>query len=814
LIACVPDYLTHDLEITMKNRTRLMPPLARLPLALLALGLFQPLHAQTVTTDVGTVKITGSGDALGNGLLIDEDSVKSKSTVTRAAIEKERATANPFQLLNLMPGVNASSYDATGLFGGNLRVRGFNSDQMGFTINGAPVNDSGNFAVYPQEYTDSENLCEIFITPGSTDIDAPHVGASGGNVGLVSCDPKDEFGGKFGQSVGQLNFSKTFVRVDTGLRGKEHPFKAYLSYSKSSVDKFKGSGGADRDHVDAGLNWKLTADTQFNANLLYNRAVNNNFLTLTKAEYAANPGLDFSTTIPQHLASGSESTVAYFGTNSVGSTPRSKLAYYGYSLNPFENALLTSRLQSRINDRLTLSAEPYYWYGYGTGGTQQTTLSEGTSGFSGGVSDINKNGKTTDVVGVYRGSVTETQRPGVTFKANYDLENQKILAGLWTERANHHQSAPATTVDNSGNIGDIWLRNNLITYNNGASYENRNYTTISTAYSAFLQDTISLGALELIPGVRYASIKRDFSNTASSGGGLGADYNTSRTYAKALPTLGLRYKINEAWAAYGNITQNMRAPSNFVLGGWVSGGSYVNGVLTGYTLKPNNAIQMETSTTVEGGARYNGESLNASLAVFQVNFKNRIAQAYNPDTGGYTDFNVGNSRMRGVELQAGTKPKNGWSYFGSTSITQSLILDNFPATASTSLPTSGAQFPDTPKFMAGASAQYASGPYLAALSAKYTGKRYTTLVNDESLDPYLVFDFNAGYRFASGSFFKNPTLRLNISNLFNKSYLIANSGSGSNITTSVSASSSQGGGYPVYYVGAPRFTSLAFSTEF
>ena len=88
--------------------------LSVLSAALLGAGIFNGALAQT-TTDVGTVKISGSGDSLGNGLLIDEDSVKTKSTVTKAAIEKERATANPFQLLNLMPGVNASSYDATGL---------------------------------------------------------------------------------------------------------------------------------------------------------------------------------------------------------------------------------------------------------------------------------------------------------------------------------------------------------------------------------------------------------------------------------------------------------------------------------------------------------------------------------------------------------------------------------------------------------------------------------------------------------------------------------------------------------------------------
>ena len=205
-----------------------------------------------------------------------------------------------------------------------------------------------------------------------------------------------------------------------------------------------------------------------------------------------------------------------------------------------------------------------------------------------------------------------------------------------------------------------------------------------------------------------------------------------------------------------------------------------------------------------------------SLKVKELNeviFKNRIAQGYNPDTTTYTDYNVGDSRVKGLEMQLGSKPVNGWSVFGSATYTQSTILNNFPATVSTTLPTAGSMFPDTPLWMYGASMQYSSGPFMAALSGKYTGKRYTTLVNDEYLDAFTVFDFNAGYRFDSGAFFKQPTVRLNMSNIFNTKYLLANSGSGSSITTTINTSA-PGGGIPTYYVSAPRFVSMTFSSDF
>jgi iron complex outermembrane recepter protein len=802
-------------------------------LAILAIGFAPCTMAQTApasSTNVGTVTVTGEGDKLGNGLLIEEDSSKAKSTITRAALEKARPSSNPFQLLELTPSVNTYNHDATGLFGGQLKVRGFNSDQLGFTINGAPVNDSGNFAVFPQEYTDTENLCEVFVTQGSADTEAPHVGASGGNVGMVTCEPSDKFRVRLAQSVGQNSFARSFIRLDTGKIGSA---KAFISYSKSKADKWKGKGEANRDHLDAGWALDITPDTTFTGSLLYNNAVNNNFLAVTKAEYAAfGDNFDFSTKVPQHqkpgagaqvesdlLGYGTSPTKGATGTPGPAPAPRTTLPYYGYALNPFKNYLLTTRVATKVNKDLTLSAEPYYWYGYGTGGVQQTTVAETSGGtrLGGGVRDINGDGDTLDTIGVYRGSVTKTNRPGITFKANYAIGNHRVLAGYWVERAKHQQTAPATRVDNNGNIDDLWLSDSsqLLKRADGTLYQNRDWLTISRASTLFVQDTISLldSKLDVTFGLRAPSIKRDFTNNASEGFGSGANYNTSKKYSDTLPSLGARYKIDDRLQVFGNVTKNMRAPSNFTLSGGVASVTYENGAPTKTTIALNDSVEKETSLNIEGGVRYSGEALNASATLFNMNFKNRLAQSFNPVTQLYSDYNVGDVRIRGIEAEIGTKPSGGFSYYGSATFTSSKILSDFQASKTVSLATSGKKLPDTPSVLLGASAQYASGPYLVKLSAKHVGSSYSTLLNDEDVPAFTTVDLSAAYRFASSTFFKNPTIRLNVSNLFNKRYLRLNAGSGSNIATTADTnkvSSSQ----PTYYIGAPRFTSLTFSADF
>ena len=787
--------------------------------ALAMLALVGAAHAQT---ELNKVTVTGEGDKLGTGLLMEEDAPKARSSVTKAQLEKTRSSGNPFQALSLLPGVNSTSNDATGLFGGGLRVRGFNSDQMGFTVNGAPVNDSGNFAVFPQEYVDQENLCSLYITQGAPDTDAPHVGAVGGNVGIWSCAPEDVQRTRIALSGGQLGYFRTFARVDTGKLGD---FKAFLSGSISKANKWKGPGRADRKHLDFGAEYNLGAGNKISASVLYNRGVNNNFATFNQTQWAANGyNADYTSVVPQHKTPGPGAQ--------VDAAPNPQ--YYGYALNPFENYLATAKANFTLTDRLRLEVVPYLWRGYGTGGVQQTTLTESTSGTSvhGGIADINGDGDRLDTVLVYRGSLTNTYRPGVTTTLTYVLDHHKISGGVWYERARHRQTQPAVTVDNNGGVTDLWLGGNLLKYNDGATYQGRDWSTISTGESVFVQDTIDMldNKLQITPAFSYRRLNRQFSNYGNSGANAAASYDIDQTYGKGLPSLAISYQATDRLQAFTSIAKNFRTPSNFEYGGIGIGQKIVNGVgsvtrLQALTIKP------EQSVNVDLGARYKGDAFRASATAFYNKFKDRIANSYDPIEAIGRDFNVGSSTTKGLELEAGTIPWNGFSGYASLTYTKSTIDENqisrfalasgagcTPTATNTATcvltpyQTAGKIFPDTPKGLAGLSVQYAEGPYLLNIGAKYTSGRFLTLTNDTSLTGYTLFDLNAAWKLPnpSGTGFKNPIVRLNVSNLFNKQYFMANAGSGSNVTVVNGGAA----GAPFYYAGAPRFTSLTFQVDY
>ncbi len=759
----------------------------------------------------------------GNGLLNPQDSGYAGSVVSGTSIEQKNSLNNAYQAIDLLPGINTYSYDATGLFGGGLRMRGFNSDQIGITVDGAPINDAGNFAVYPSELIDSENLEQIEVNQGTNKIDAPMVGATGGSIGLTTSAPKDEARFRIQQSYGAFDAYKTFLRADTGYLGDKR-FKAFLSISKAEANKWKGYGGADREHLDFQGVLNLSPGNSISGGLMYNQLLNNNLRTLTLAQIQSlGRNADFDYRAPQHLA-------AVNGTVQNESPPAN--GYYDLSLNPYRNYLATLKGRFTLQPNLKLEIDPYYNYGYGHGGTQLTPLAEKryksndnscsntADAIGGGIADINSDGDTCDRIMAYSGTVTETERPGITARIRSQIANHRLMAGYWFEYARHRRTQPAVRFDSAGNSADRWLDDSslYLLRQDGTHYQNRDVLTENYSQSFFAEDSIGFldDKLKIDLGLRYTEIRRDFYNYASNGGG-GANYNIKASYARPLPKASIRYRFDDHHQIFAGGSEHFKAPPDSVLYNLVSGGSYTNGKLSNYKILPTK-INEESSTNWEAGYRYSGDNLSLAGTVFYVDYRNRIASSFDPESAINISYNVGDSTTKGIELESAWRFMPNWSIYGSLTITDSRMNQNLSTkltanneTRLVTLETAGKQFPDVPNWLAGASLQYRDGPFSANLSAKYTGERFATLVNDQSIQGYTLVSFDAGYRLPSTGWFKDPTLKLNVYNLLDEDYLSVSASSGSGFTTH---STGFAAAAPSYYIGAPRSFSVMISTDF
>lgn len=759
-------------------------------------------RAKDDTVRLGTITIVGEGNKLGAGQMLNEDTVKGRSTVTKAATEKDRATGNPYQALALLPGINTFNHDATGLFGGGLNVRGFGADQLGFTINGVPVNDSGNYAVYPQEYADQENLCTQSVAQGTPDVESPHAGATGGNVGITSCDPENKRRVRIGQTFGSLSLKRSYVRFDSG-RFADDKAKIFISLSHTEADKWKGQGTAKKDHLDAAFRWDLSDDHKILGSVLYNRAINNNIGNLSLAQLNTfGYNYDFSTSFtPGHLP-----PVRGTAQTETGPTPQ----FYKLSFNPFENAIVSLSGSFKIADETYLKVQPYFWYGFGNGGVQQTTLTEATSflntttGRTGAPVDLNGDGDTLDRIIVARGSVTRTLRPGVTMEVNRTMGNHQLRVGVWFERANHRQTQPAVSVDANGNPHTVWLNKAQIQRPDGSFYQGRDWETVSTAYQAYVSDSWSfLGDRGLLTvGLRTPNVTRDVTSNAHET--FPTAYTMQKSYNDVLPQAGVRFNIDRNQQVFANVGKNFRAAPNFAF--------------TGNNVRLNAAGQVElvtearpeTSIMTDIGYRVQTKLFSLSATVFNADFKDRQANAYDPVADRSTYTNAGRVNSRGLELEIGSKSFSGFTAYGSLTIQEGTLKDDITVARGQTLATSGKRFTLMPSNMIGASLQYAEGPIYARVKVKHTGKQYATLMNDEEVPSYTVADFDAGYNFGSVGMMSNTQLRFNLSNLGNKQYRNPSSGS----VVNAKAVGTTAPGTVFYYLGAPRFMSISLSADF
>lgn len=781
-------------------------------------------RAQDDKVRLGTITVVGSSNKLGTGMMVNDDSVKGRSTITQAAMEKELGTGNVLQSIAQLPGVNTYNYDATGMFGGDVSIRGFASDQIGFTVNGVPVNDSGGYAFYAQEMIDKENVCTASVAQGSPELESPNSGATGGSVSMITCDPSNARRARFTQTLGGLNLKRTFVRLDSG-RFANDMAKVFLSYSHAEVDKWKGQGKARKDHIDAGFSLDLNEDNKILGSILYNRMVNHNISNVSLAQLN-NPaqGYFYDFTSPTFTPLKTPGAGAQ---TDVAQSP----IYYGMSLNPFKNVIASVSGSFKIANDTYLKVQPYMWYGFGNGGWSQTLLQEGTMPIGGAV-DINGDGDTLDRVAVGRASVTKTMRPGVTAEVNTTLGNHFLKVGLWYERANHRQTQPAVKIGADGVPTDIWLQEGCIKRATGDCYSARNTKTISTVYQLYLNDQISLlnDRAFINLGLKLPTVVRDVTNLANETGYptytgtpgnyvAGArvynkDFNIKRTFREVLPQLGARFKLDAKQHVFANVSKNFRAPPNYAY--MVSSSGVYVASINGGAVQPIQEVDSETTVMVDAGYRFQSRDLSFTATMFSSDFKNRQVQVVDEESKLSTYLNAGGVKNRGLELEIGSGVYNGFSAYGSVTLQKSRMKENLQVTATGALPTSGKHFAKTPEMMAAMSVQYEQGPVYLRLKSKYTGAQYADLMNQESMPGHSVFDLDAGYTFPNWGMLVNPKLRLNIANLGDKR---ARAGV-SSIISNAAATSLQGSGAnwsgstAFYYLLAPRLTTLTFSVDF
>lgn len=760
----------------------------------------------TAPTDIKAEHLEVRGQRhkqIGAGLMIKEDAPKSRSTITQEYIDKQANGLNPMQLIAMLPGVNTSDSDPMGLTGGQMTMRGLNSNQIGFTLEGFPINDIGSYAVYPQEIVDSENLRTINVEQGSADLDSPHISATGGAVDMYLLSPDTHFGGKLVGSYGSYAAKRIFGRVDTGYIGHSN-LRGFVSFSAVDEHMWRGPGHQGRLHGET--KW---VNEWGNGNVVSFSLIGSQTQGVTFPSTRVSSLSDINTL---NSGKGYNTLVNNMIKNNVWDStwdPKKPTDgnYYQLHRNPFTNIYASAPSTFKLTDNLTLTETPYFWYGNGNGGgaysTKLKNYQYGASKVNGSIGDYNASN--TPSLLLYNPSNTQTYRPGATTKLTLHTGINRLEVGYWFEYSKQRQTGPFSMIDyNTGKPLDLYGGGENMILDNGATAQYRDTFTQTRVHTMFIADSLSLlnNRLNIEAGLKYTVVNRDGQNNLP-------DTSTGRyirgSWQQPLPAVSFRYKINNENQLFASSTTNFRIPMNVSL---YDAGAYFPG--SGYATHANPNQKAEYSISEEAGWRYQGPDVMSSITFFHYNFTNRLyTQVVNSGNNDYysRSVNGGGMHATGVDAEIGTRPFHNIRPYASFEYIDARSDNNLAAgTGSISdyVHTKGKFAPQTSRYQVGLNLDYDDGHLFSGFSIKYQGKQYATFNNDLSMPGYVRMNVNAGYRFNNVGFLKSPTLKLNIQNIANNHYLGFVSGVATNSKTVTGVYGSKiAGAYTNYTIASP-----------
>ena len=424
------------------------------------------------------------------------DTTKAKAALTQEVIQRQNPGQTILDTINLIPGVSFQNNDAYGSSGGTLTIRGFSADRVSLTVDGIPLNDSGNYAVYSNQQFDPEIIGEVNVGLGTTDVDSPTASAAGGTVNYRTIVPRQELGAMVSASIGEFDFHRVFGMIETGTFT---PFgtRAFVSASKASNDSpFNQYGKIDKQQYNAKVYQPIGNNGDFVALAGHYNQNRNNFFGSAPLRWDTTRVVS-GVTVPRIVGGGSQNRfpmnhdeVPYLinypcliDTPQAGapdspapsSDPRNGLIFspdpqghfascgteFDRRYNPSNTGNI--RLSSRFTlGAFTLTVDPSYQYvkanGGGTvtgqeglrdinpaGGTAsvaqcRTTPNSATNtcvaGYLGGSPffgrDINGDGDTLDAVTVLAPSQTQTHRFGVIAGVRYDINDDHAVRAGYT----------------------------------------------------------------------------------------------------------------------------------------------------------------------------------------------------------------------------------------------------------------------------------------------------------------------------------------------------------------------------------------------
>jgi iron complex outermembrane receptor protein len=667
---------------------------------------------------VQVIEVTGQGQT------------RQVQNITRADMLKAVPGTSPLKVLEKLPGVNFQSADPFGSYEWSTRfsIRGFSQGQLGFTLDGVPLGDmsyGNNNGLHISRAISSENIGRVAVSQGAGSLGTASTSNLGGTVQFFTLDPSDDRALTASQTFGSDSTYRSFVRVDSGLLSTGTKF--YISATRMRADKWKGDGPQDQDQINAKVVHRFGENT-LSAFFNYSHRWETDYQDMS-LDMVNRLGYNWDNYAPDWQRAVNAAKGIYTGgVNSMDD------AYY-LARGLRKDALGGISFDLHLTDSADLKTTYYHHSNHGQG-HWYTPYQASPSGVPISI-------RTTEY---------SIGRDGVTSDFTWSSGMHTVNAGVWGERSEHTLTRNYYNVDGPADT-DYFLSDPFLT-----AFK-QEFTTTTTQF--YLQDTVSLLDDKLKINAGFKSPKVSIDATSLVGTRAAGTLTASKSF---LPQVGANYKLAPGYEAFTSVTRNMRAFQPGVDGPFSQTQQAFN--LSTPNLKP------EMSTTVDLGLRFKQDAVQGSLALYYADFDNRLLNV--ATCAGIlgcpsTFVNVGKVETKGLEALAVWKLAPDWSWFNSFTFNDSKYKSDYLDSGNV-VAVSGKNVVDAPRTSFDTEISFEHREWFARLGGKYTDKRYYTYLNDNSVPSYWLGSLSAGYKLGNAAMFKDISLQLNVTNLFDKQY--------------------------------------------
>jgi iron complex outermembrane recepter protein len=713
-------------------------------------------QAIVAATDAEAAEAPEAGEIVVYG----KGEVRQVTEISADDIQLTTAGSSPFIALRKLPGVNFQSADPFGVYEWSTRItlRGFNQNQLGFTLDGVPLGDMsyGNTnGLHISRAIIADNIGSTRVSQGAGALGTASTSNLGGTIEFFSRDPQDELGIAGNVTYGDSNTIRAYGTLDTGDLGG---FKAYISAAHIDADKWKGSGSQRATQVNAKLVADFSPSTTFTAFVNFSDRKESDYQDLS-LEMIDRLGLDWDNVSDNwplavqiaFIGANRGDTGVVVGPNTFGTTYPAPIrtvddAYYD-AAGLRRDWLASARIDQAIGDNVKLGLQGYYHTNKGQGSwITPYRASPGGLPLS------------------FRTTEYEIERIGVLGDLEAELGAHTVRVNLWYENNDFEQARRFYTIGTSLTEPST----SALEYQSNPFFTQWNNAYNTNTFQYAIQDQWDVtDALSITAGFKGQSVKLEATPINPIPGPLALGKIESEDLF--MPQVGALYKLGGGNEIFASFTQNQRAFTAAA-----TTGPFATSAAGFAALR--DQIEPEKTDTFEVGFRFGEGQLTGVIAGYLVNFSNRLlAVPQGPGIVGNAPLlsNVGDVRSIGAEIGVQWEPVADFTITGSYAYNSNTYENDVVNQAGTVVQAiDGKTVVDSPESIANLELAYDNGQFYARGNANYTSQRFFTFSNDQSVDGRVLVDALIGFRLQSDNRFINGlAIEGTVTNLFDEEFV-------------------------------------------